>query len=329
MLEQSKLKAASSAWMAYWLWAAAAYNLAWGAVVVIAPNLLFDLFGMDRPAYPGIWQCVGMIVGVYGIGYAIAATNPLVHWPIVLVGLLGKIFGPIGFVGAVATGEFPLQFGVTILTNDLVWWIPFALILRRAYLVRQDAVFGAHEADFANVLNSTQDTLGRSLAVLAKRPTLIVFLRHFGCTFCREALADLQLQRREIESSGRQIAVVYMSSSDDGDKFLTRYDLTDIIQISDPTRRLYRAFALKRGNPWQLFGPAVFWRGFAAFWSGHGIGGLQGDGLQMPGAFLLQDGKIVRTFRHKHAGDRPDYRTLACGAGGCQPVDASNAAPAG
>ena len=73
-----------------------------------------------------------MIVGVYGVGYLIAARDPARHWPIVLVGLLGKVFGPIGFAVALAKGVFPPLFAVTILTNDLIWWIPFALILMHA-----------------------------------------------------------------------------------------------------------------------------------------------------------------------------------------------------
>lgn len=113
--------------------AAAAYNLVWGAFVVLFPFAAFDLMGIDRPNYPGIWQCVGMIVGVYGVGYACAAAAPLRHWPIVLVGLLGKVFGPIGFVAAAARGELPWAFGVTIVTNDLIWWAPFALILHAAW----------------------------------------------------------------------------------------------------------------------------------------------------------------------------------------------------
>ncbi len=88
--------------------------------------------GTPRPNYPEIWQCVGMIVGVYGVGYIIAAYDSRRHWPIVLVGLLGKILGPIGFAFALAKGTFPPAFGLTILTNDLLWWIPFFLILRDA-----------------------------------------------------------------------------------------------------------------------------------------------------------------------------------------------------
>lgn len=109
------------------------YNLAWGASVILFPNLAFDLAGMTRPLYPMIWQCVGMIVGVYGVGYLAAARDPLTHWPITLVGFLGKVFGPIGFTWYLMQGAFPLTFGLVIIFNDVIWWIPFALILREAW----------------------------------------------------------------------------------------------------------------------------------------------------------------------------------------------------
>ena len=110
--------------------AAAIYNIIWGAFIVIFPNAIFDFADLPRMVnYIGIWQCVGMIVGVYGIGYWVAASDPQKHWPIVLVGFLGKIFGPIGFIQAYYTGVFNLKFGLTIITNDLIWWIPFFLIL--------------------------------------------------------------------------------------------------------------------------------------------------------------------------------------------------------
>lgn len=113
--------------------AAGVYNLLWGALTVLRPMWLFELASMDPPNYPFIWQCVGMIVGVYGIGYLAAASDPVRHWPIVLVGFLGKIFGPIGYADGVLRGEVPPGFGITIPTNDLVWWIPFALMLAHAW----------------------------------------------------------------------------------------------------------------------------------------------------------------------------------------------------
>lgn len=88
---------------------------------------------MPASDYPEIWQCVGMIVGVYGIGYMIAARNPYKHWPIIFVGLLGKVLGPIGYMNALMANRFTLKAGITNITNDLIWWIPFSVILWKAY----------------------------------------------------------------------------------------------------------------------------------------------------------------------------------------------------
>lgn len=52
---------------------------------------------------------------------------------IVLVGFLGKIFGPIGFAQALWTGRFSPGFGINILFNDIIWWIPLFLILQEKW----------------------------------------------------------------------------------------------------------------------------------------------------------------------------------------------------
>lgn len=128
-----KDNSATSRWLRITLWAAAIYNVLWGGFVVAFPLAPFHWAGMQPPNYVELWQCIGMIVGVYGVGYAIAARDPLRQWPIVLVGLLGKIFEPVGFLQAALRGSLPWRAGGTILTNDLIWWIPFAAILLQAY----------------------------------------------------------------------------------------------------------------------------------------------------------------------------------------------------
>jgi small multidrug resistance pump len=121
-------------WARLVLAAAAIYNLAFGAFAVLLPRVWFELADLPVPDMLSLWQCIGMIVGVYGVGYACAARAPLRHWPIVLVGLLGKVLGPIGFVDAAARGELPWGAGWLIVTNDLIWWLPFALLLRAAWV---------------------------------------------------------------------------------------------------------------------------------------------------------------------------------------------------
>ncbi|MEO1130146.1 MAG: alkyl hydroperoxide reductase [Planctomycetota bacterium] len=128
-------------WMAAVLWAAAVYNVVWGAAVVLAAPWTLGLLGLEPGSVDDItlafWRCIGMIVGVYGVGYAAAARDPLRHWPIVLVGFLGKIFGPVGFMQAAFIDEtIPVTFGITIIPNDLIWWIPFGAILLAAWKQR-------------------------------------------------------------------------------------------------------------------------------------------------------------------------------------------------
>lgn len=108
-----------------WFTAAAAYNLAWGTFAILFPTLPFTLAGMDAPNYPSLFQAIGMIVLVYGLGYWYIARDPVRFAPFVWIGLLGKTFGPIGFLFAALTGELPWAFGVTIIFNDLIWWPAF------------------------------------------------------------------------------------------------------------------------------------------------------------------------------------------------------------
>jgi hypothetical protein len=166
---------------------------------------------------------------------------------------------------------------------------------------------------FDDAVGGFRSQNGRTLAELsAHHPVLVVFLRHSGCAFCREALSDLQRQRSRIEANGTTIALVHMVSNDEADGFFKAYGLDDAPRFSDPERRLYEAFDLHRGSLWQLIGPSVFWRGMKAFFSGHGAGRIRGDVAQLPGTFVLFRGQIVQAFRNKTAADRPEYALMAC-----------------
>lgn len=118
-----------------WFYAAAIYNALWGALVVIWPHALFDLLGIPRTNYPALFQSIGMIVGVYALGYWLIARDPARFGPLVYIGLLGKIFGPIGFLIAALRGELPWSFGWINVMNDLIWlpaFVGFAIAVGRA-----------------------------------------------------------------------------------------------------------------------------------------------------------------------------------------------------
>lgn len=115
-----------------WFYAAALYNLLWGILTVLFPMRFFELVGMAPPNHAALWQVVGMFVLVYAPAYWWAARYPARHPHLIAIGLLGKILGPIGFFWSVGTGQLPLAFGLTIVTNDLIWWPAFFAYLREA-----------------------------------------------------------------------------------------------------------------------------------------------------------------------------------------------------
>lgn len=316
MTEPSEPAAASFVWMKIWLRAAGVYNIVWGAAMVLAPVSTLKLLGVapaNTELWPQLWACIGMIVGVYGVGYMIASGDPLRHWPIVLVGLLGKIFGPIGFLDAAVRGLLPWSMGITILSNDLLWWIPFAMILWHA-AKNAEARTRPRAASLAEALDALRDADGRTLrAVTDERPTLVVLLRHSGCTFCKQTLADLAERSGEIQRGGVGVAVVGLAGSSESVRSLCeRYGIASAACFADPDRVLYGALQLERGSFLQLFGPRVWLAGVLAAARGHGVGRLEGDGFQMPGAFVIHRARVLRAYRHAHAGDRPDLQGFAC-----------------
>ena len=108
---------------------AAAYNIGFGLWTALWPRSFFDVFEMAPPRYPSIWACLGMVVGLYGAVYALAAARLRVAKPLVAIGLAGKVLGPAGWLLAVRSGEWPVRTFTLITFNDLIWWVPFALLL--------------------------------------------------------------------------------------------------------------------------------------------------------------------------------------------------------
>ena len=164
----------------------------------------------------------------------------------------------------------------------------------------------------AETIESATTQNGERLVDLAANSTvLLIFLRHSGCTFCREALADIAASRARAEKAGIRIVLVHMGDWTGISHLLKRYYLTDIGCISDPEQKLSRVFGLRRGRIGQLLGPKVWWRGIqAGIFEGHGVGRPTADAAQLPGIFLLKQSNVVGSFRHRSAADRPDYLAL-------------------
>jgi hypothetical protein len=108
--------------------AAAVYNLSFGILLVLAPEAVFAALEMPPTPAPFV-RSIGMMVGVYALGYWIAASDPLRHWPLVAVGFAGKAGGTLGMLQVTTTGALPASGWTITVGNDLIWLAPFAAIL--------------------------------------------------------------------------------------------------------------------------------------------------------------------------------------------------------
>lgn len=132
------------------------------------------------------------------------------------------------------------------------------------------------------------------------RKLVLVFLRHLGCVFCRQHVAQLRVH------SALNIAFVAMAGPEETEAFRQKMRSPHRF-ICDADRELYRDFGLGRGEGKQIYSPKVFARGFGATLRGHMVGLPIGDPWQMPGVFLIEpDGEISWEYRSVDASDNPN-----------------------
>ena len=264
---------------------------------------------MASVTYRETWMTVGMLNGVLGIGLLLAATNPIRHWPVVLLALLAKTFACVGFSWACYRGVFPLKSAYLIFLNDFIWVFPLLAILWNTiqtyagHAPLREKPYTLKEAMENYELNS-----GETLLEASQKNTLtVVFLRHFGCTFTRQLMRKLDSLKKDSELNKSRLILVHMLQHGEEKAYLHS---EEIARVSDPYCELYRTFGLGKGGVLELFGPTVVLQGILALVKGCGVGHLAGDGLQLPGAFLVRNGEIIKAQRARNAADLPQLEKL-------------------
>lgn len=160
------------------------------------------------------------------------------------------------------------------------------------------------------IVQSSYENKGIDLVEISyNQPIMLFFLRHFGCTFCRQALSDISAIQDKITALGVQVVYVHMVDKETADIHLSSFNLSNSTHISDPEKELYAYFGLQKGSFRQLYGLSVMMTGIkAGLINGHGHGFKAiGDMEQMPGLFIIDKGKVIRKYIHQLSSDRPDY----------------------
>ena len=148
---------------------------------------------------------------------------------------------------------------------------------------------------------------------LGTEPTLLVFLRHFGCIFCRETVSELR-RTCEGDAAFPKLLFFFQGSPTEGRAFLRRF-WPQARAVADPDKSFYGAFGIGRGGLRQMFGPGVWSAARRARRKGLSQGARSGDIWMMPGVFLVDDAHIVWAHEYAHAGDQPDFECIPAAAG--------------
>lgn len=287
-------------WPQVVLIAAGIYNILFALWTIVFPTHYFSLAGIPAPLYSELWQYIGMIVGIYGVGYLIAASDIIRYWPIVLLGLAGKILGSLGFAVSVLAGTFSFHTGWLIITNDLIWAVPFTIIILKAQL---------HEMSLPRVLSkaarNTIESYRNIFQQLQNEKSLLVFIRHSGCIFAHEWLKLLSDARHTIEKHNIQVVLVHMSNNESSLMPLTAE--RKFIYISDPEQILYKAFNIPTASLWQAIHPRVWLRALDALQKKQcRIGKVDGDGFQTAGIIAISNATICFSAAQQNISELPD-----------------------
>lgn len=109
---------------------AALYNLAVGGAMLATPDALAAQLNVEGAGAAFALMMSGLLIAMFGVGYALVARDPAGNRGIVWIGMIGKI-------GAAALGTIQYQAGIVPFTTfalgmgDLVFVALFALFLWR------------------------------------------------------------------------------------------------------------------------------------------------------------------------------------------------------
>src|SRR3984885_5592021 len=118
------------------------------------------------------------------------------------------------------------------------------------------------QGDIAQVLASIHtESCASLLALVEASPVLLVFLRHFGCSFCRQAISDVAELKDELDKRGVRPVFVHLGTPERAKPFFDYYGIGDVERVSDPEAAVYQLplFAFPRMHPaLTLFQPSVW-----------------------------------------------------------------------
>ena len=137
-----------------------------------------------------------------------------------------------------------------------------------------------------------------------RHPAVVVWLRHYGCLFCREQAVEMRAAQPDIEAAGAELVFVGNGNPDQARDFQQQH-APGITVLTDPDLRTYRLIGARRGVL-NTVGPRVWRSGLRALGRGARQTQVKGHPFQQGGVLVVLPGdKAVFTYISRQAGDHP------------------------
>lgn len=159
----------------------------------------------------------------------------------------------------------------------------------------------AHNNPVPPVLLHTGETI--PFADLHREPVALVFLRHLGCLFCREHVAQL--------AAHPELNVVFVAMAGSGEVNAFREDYASPHRfVCDPERVLHAQYGIATARMGQVLSPRVLARSLAA-WR-YGVSRPTGDPMSLAATIVLNEsGEVTWTHHSKDVADNATPEQIA------------------
>ncbi len=153
------------------------------------------------------------------------------------------------------------------------------------------------------VLDPGGETL-RLDSLWADGPAVLVWLRHFGCLFCKEQTAEFRARRDDIVQRDARLAFIGNGGVRYAGGFRAEF-CPDCTVLTDPELASYKVIGARSGVL-NTLGPQAWGAGIRAFARGARQQRTQGSPFQQGGVLVVTAaGAVAYSYLSKAAGDHP------------------------
>ena len=135
-------------------------------------------------------------------------------------------------------------------------------------------------------------------------PAVMVWLRHFGCLYCREQAVEMTAAIPDIEAQGASLAFIGNGSPRAAAWFKKKF-VPSATVLTDPDLASYRVIGARSGV-FNTLGPRTWGAGVRALRSGARQSSVRGHPFQQGGVLVMAPGDVVvYSYLSHRAGDHP------------------------